>query len=189
MKTLLAVLSIIILSFDSFAQSDAGSPRDINAFAQMYNEISSLMRQSRYREAINKTEQALKIDPKNTTLYTNLGTAYTALNELEKAEVAYKKAVSLNSDLFEANFNLAGMLMNKAIRKNNTLTRAGKSEKDFLQERQQIHRDADSAYPYIQKSIQLRPKDQQSLNLLKYYYILKEEPEKAAEVDRRLSGN
>ena len=51
-------------------------------------------------------EKAIKIQPKNTTILNNLGTAYKELGDTEKAMTFYQKVLGINSNHTNANYNL-----------------------------------------------------------------------------------
>lgn len=49
-----------------------------------------------WNEAIMRWERIIEIDPKNSKAYNNLGVAYEAKGDLDKAMNAYKKALELD---------------------------------------------------------------------------------------------
>ena len=51
-------------------------------------------------------EKAIKIQPENTTILNNLGTAYRELGDTEKAMTFYQKVLGINSNHTNANYNL-----------------------------------------------------------------------------------
>lgn len=48
-----------------------------------------------WNEAIMRWERIIEMDPKNSKAYNNLGVAYEAKGDLDKAMTAYKKALEL----------------------------------------------------------------------------------------------
>lgn len=48
-----------------------------------------------WNEAIMRWERIIEIDPKNSKAYNNLGVAYEAKGEFDKARLAYQKALEL----------------------------------------------------------------------------------------------
>jgi len=54
-------------------------------------------------------QAAIALDPKNPSIWTNLGFYHTKQNEPEEGAKCYKKAIELDSDHFQGNFNLAAL--------------------------------------------------------------------------------
>jgi Flp pilus assembly protein TadD len=50
----------------------------------------------RFSEACDKLKQALKLDPHNAALWSDLGVSYTRLNQIERAIAAFQKALSIS---------------------------------------------------------------------------------------------
>jgi len=59
--------------------------------------------------AIKSYEEAIKLEPANPYLYTELGQAYLAKNETEKAREQFQKALELKSDYAPAHFQIANI--------------------------------------------------------------------------------
>jgi len=61
-----------------------------------------------WREAIFQWERAVKVDPSYASAYNNLGIAYENTGDLEKARVAYERALELEPDnvLIRQNYEL-----------------------------------------------------------------------------------
>lgn len=59
-----------------------------------------------WNEAIMRWERIIEIDPKNSKAYNNLGVAYEAKGELDKARLAYQKALELepNNKIYLNNY-------------------------------------------------------------------------------------
>jgi serine/threonine-protein kinase len=60
----------------------------------------------RYREAVHELQQALELDSASHRAYRLLAQTYEALNELELAESAYRKAIDLKPDYWLGNLDL-----------------------------------------------------------------------------------
>ena len=60
-------------------------------------------------EAVKYLEAATKEDPKSKVYFNNLGNAYSALGQKDKAEAAYRAALALDKTYFDAHFNLANL--------------------------------------------------------------------------------
>jgi tetratricopeptide (TPR) repeat protein len=66
-----------------------------------------LTKLTRYREAAFALEHAIRINPRNSVVFNNIGGAYSSDGQYKKAVKAFKQAISLKPDFAEARFNLA----------------------------------------------------------------------------------
>lgn len=74
----------------------------------------TLIKLSRFDEAINSFKEVVKIFPENAKAYLNLGVAFYSIGEIDQAIESYKKAVALSKDsLPDAEFNLAFALFHQ----------------------------------------------------------------------------
>ena len=65
-----------------------------------------LIKQEKYREAVEKLKLATQLLPTNAQSWNHLGLAYHGLGEYEKAIEAYQKALTINPDLESVRYNL-----------------------------------------------------------------------------------
>lgn len=86
-------------------------PNDQN-YAQ--EELNILITTGKLDEAKKGLEEAISKEPNNPTYYYNLGFLYDQAKDAAKATEYYKKALEINPDYFEANFNLGVLHYNKA---------------------------------------------------------------------------
>ena len=115
----------------------------------LLNEGVQLFQQEKYKEAIDKYQEALSIDPKNAFGYNLMGMAYRfRFNQLgaqeykEKEIDAFKKAVELEPKFWVAYKNLSASLYYQGRKK--------------------------EAAPYIQKALELQPNDPEKKMLLQW---------------------
>ena len=66
-----------------------------------------------YSEAIINFEKIIKINPKFSDAYYNLGIIFKNINEIEKSIYNYKKCIQINRNKYEASNNLANIYQNK----------------------------------------------------------------------------
>ncbi|HVY71372.1 MAG TPA: tetratricopeptide repeat protein [Verrucomicrobiae bacterium] len=69
----------------------------------------ALIREGRYKEAVNKLEDAVQLLPENAQAWNHLGLAYHHLGETGKASSAYERALKLDRNLFVAYYNLGNL--------------------------------------------------------------------------------
>lgn len=145
--------------------------------------------------------EALKNDPTNSNLYYVVGANYdnilndtnttkeARLHAFEQAQIAYKKALELNPDYFDANFNMGVLLNNKAAE---LLVEAGNTPINEEAKYNKLKDDAieflKSAEPYLVKGHTLNSKDKDCLILLKQIYLKTNNTEKYKEVDAKLKA-
>jgi hypothetical protein len=173
-------------------------------------------------EIIGQIDAAITNDPKNKTLYYYKGLTYSrigddaetksgkakdaatkaslnkeSLDEYAKAADAYKKAVDIDPDYFDANLNLGNALMKPAIdlynQANSLPSTATQKQYDDLR----LKADAvfDVAKPYLQKAVDLDPKSANALGNLRNYYRGKYDPankqanqDKAADLKKQIDA-
>ena len=72
-----------------------------------------------WREAIYRWERATQIDPSYAAAYNNLAVAYEHEGQLDKARMAYEKALALepNNTLIQQNFDLFKEINDRADKK------------------------------------------------------------------------
>lgn len=133
------------------------------------------------------TAQAEK-DPDNENLHYYLGIAYSALDDVENAEAAYRKALDVNPDYLDANINLGGLILNKGIDHFNKTNNASLQQAEYDAEIQKAYDIFDSALPYLQKAVDLDGSSFLALTNLKKYYEIKEDTDKIAEIQARIDA-
>ncbi|MBN2745866.1 MAG: tetratricopeptide repeat protein [Bacteroidales bacterium] len=144
--------------------------------------------------------EAVKNDPTNANLYYVIGANYdNILNDttssteakdhaFEQAQVAYKKALELQPDYFDANFNIGVLLNNKAaeiFEYINNLSIDAEAEYNTGKEKATGY--LKQAQPYLEKAYQINPKDRDTLILLKQVYLKTNNTEKFQEVNKLLN--
>lgn len=80
-------------------------------------EINIYIVQNKVPQAIENINTAIKNDPTNYVLYSNLGILYQKTNELDKAEATYKQAIEIKPDGFDALYNLGALYYNAGVEK------------------------------------------------------------------------
>ncbi|WP_293916434.1 MULTISPECIES: tetratricopeptide repeat protein [unclassified Sphingobacterium] len=141
------------------------------------------------QKIVSDIESQLAKDPTNKTLFYYLGIARSATKETDKALEAYKKAIELDPNYFEANTNAAVTIMNlvrEDINKANNdrslkpaeYNAAVAAAKDKLK----------PALPYLLKLVELEPKNVDSLKYLKSYYDFVQDEAKSKEVQAKIDA-
>ncbi|MDP9078743.1 MAG: tetratricopeptide repeat protein [Bacteroidota bacterium] len=170
-------------------------------------EIEIALQSGKQSEVVTKIQNAISNDPKNKELYyylaltySNLGDAAnaksakdkdaatktsdhnTALDNYAKATEAYKKALEIDPNYFEANMNLGYVLMRPALDIFNAAQALPSSkQKEYEAELKKSDSMLDLAKPYLQKAVEIKPKDKDALTNLRSYYRAKSDPATAAD--------
>lgn len=153
-------------------------------------EVNMLLTEENYEEAKDKLAQAIEKDPSNAMLYYNQGYMYEQVDEKEKAVESYKKAIEIDPQYYDANFNLGAYFYNQAAE---ILSEANNMDlKEYQKRGKEIEDNAkvyfEKALPYLEKSRELKPDDEKVLTTLQTVYTRLGMDEKAEEVQTKLNG-
>lgn len=177
-------------------------------------EVEIALQQGKQAEFVDKIQAAIANDPKNKTLYFYSGIAYGKIADAqakiaktakdpaakaaaqkalaentEKAADAYKKAVEIDPAYFEANLNMGYILMTSAVEDFNSANKLPMTkQKEYNALMAKVNAAADRAKPYLEKAVELQPKDQSALGNLRNYYIIKKDNVKSAEIKKRIDA-
>ncbi|MBK6266407.1 tetratricopeptide repeat protein [Marivirga sp. S37H4] len=167
-------LEMITKAQKQFPESDAFQKQEINL----------LIVAERIDEAKDKINEAIANEPENANLYFNLGYLYEQLEQPEKAEEAYIKAVELDPDYLDANYNLAVYYYNFAAdlfseARNMDLKEYQKNGKK-IEEKAKMY--LKKAKPYFEKALEIAPKELAIIETLQTVYTQLGEMDKAEEM-------
>ncbi|MEC3880866.1 tetratricopeptide repeat protein [Parapedobacter sp. 10938] len=140
------------------------------------------------QKIINTITAQVEKDPQNENLHYYLGIAYAEMEEVEKAEAAYRKSIEINPDYLEANINLGGLILNKGIDHFNKTNNASLQQAEYDAEIQKAYDIFDSALPYLEKAVELDGSSYLALTNLKKYYEIKEDDAKIADLQARINA-
>jgi tetratricopeptide (TPR) repeat protein len=101
-----------------------------------------------------------------------------SLDDYSKAADAYKKAIEIDPDYFDANLNLGNALMKPAIDLYNQANAlpSNATQKQYDDLRLKADASFEVAKPYLQKAVDLDPKSSNALTNLRNYYRGKYDP-------------
>lgn len=152
-------------------------------------EIELSLMSGKQKQVIERILAQITLDPKNKLEHFYLGIAYDALKEFKKAEDAYKKAIDLDANYFDATLNLGSGILNNGIdlyNKANTLPANKQKEYDAAMKAAFV--EFDRAFPYLDKAVKIDPKSLNALQNLKTYYVIKKNTAKVAELTKQISA-
>jgi tetratricopeptide (TPR) repeat protein len=136
-------------------------------------------------EALQYIKVAREQDPNNAGYYSAEASVYDRLGEKEKAIEFYKKAIELDPELFEAQYNLGVIYYNDAVEASNKANEV-KDNEAYQKARKEANDVFKKALPYIEKAHELQPEERSIMSTLKtLYYRLKME-DKYQEIEEKL---
>jgi tetratricopeptide (TPR) repeat protein len=152
------------------------------------------------KEAKDLLELAIQKDPSNPNLYYAIGASYDAMaNDTSKleaerntyfkeAEIAYKKAIEIKADFFDATYNLGAMYFNDGVRifqeadkMVNDMTKYNETKLKFEERWKQ-------ALPYLEKALELNPNDYNTMLSLKQLYSRTSQMDKLKVINEKLKA-
>jgi tetratricopeptide (TPR) repeat protein len=112
-----------------------------------------------YTKLVN---EALEQNPTNVDLIYNLGVISANANKIEDAQKYYKRALQIDSTYFNANLNLAELILRNDTKWVTEMNKLGTSEKDNKRyDALKAERNANfrSVLPYLEKAVEVKPED------------------------------
>ncbi len=150
-------------------------------------ELNIYIQQGKYKEALDQFSTAIANDPQNPTMHYNYGLVYEKMGDLVKAEEAYKKAIELKPDFFDAIYSIGAMYYNTAVEMANL---ANKIKSDQVKEYNEAKDKSDDVFkkslPFLERAYELNPKDKNTLFSLKQLYVRLGQTEKYKKVKDEL---
>ncbi|QCR21879.1 lipopolysaccharide assembly protein LapB [Pontibacter sp. SGAir0037] len=156
----------------------------------MQEELRYYLQADRGDEAMAKLQNAITADPNNASLHAVMGNLLERKKDLDGATASYKKALAIDPNSFDANYNLAVLEYNRGSEVNNkaakmdykTYQKQGKA----LEEQAKKHFAA--SLPYFEKAHQIQPDDQATLQNLNRVYTRLNRTQDAERISK-LMGN
>jgi len=133
-----------------------------------------------YYMTSNQVDEALKMlsiakagDPENVSFQFAESSLYDRMGRYEEAEKSYKSCIEMDPNFFDANFNLAVLYFNKAVKIYEDASKISDNT-----EYEKIKTEGDNmllkSIPYMEKAHEIEPTDRASLETLKtVFYRLK----------------
>jgi hypothetical protein len=177
-------------------------------------EIEISLQTGKQQEVLGKIQSAIANDPKNKSLLYYEGLTYALFAEAMTADVkktkdpvakaalqakkdgyfnksaeAYKKAVDLDPNYFEANMNLGYSILSPAIDMYNAANQLPASkQKEYDAAMEKSKAQFEIAKPYLLKAVELDPKSIDALGNLKTYYLGIKDPAHANETQKKIDA-
>jgi len=157
-----------------------------NEASLLFAKINILLGEKKYDEVIVSLDDAIKLDPKNHTLYFVQGQSFENMDMLDKAEASYAKALEMKPDYSDALYNIGALHFNKA---GAIINEANDLPLDAADEYNALIADAKKemlvAEPYFESALELLPDDRELKNSLMEIYRRTEQLDKLSELKNR----
>ncbi|WKK84432.2 tetratricopeptide repeat protein [Marivirga arenosa] len=182
-----------IISIERYANEDIEKALEVTRMAKevfpendqfQKQEINLLIESGQVDIAKDRINDAIEKEPNNANLYFNLGYLYEQLEQPEKAEAAYLKAIEINPDYLDANYNYAVYYYNKAA---DLLAEARDMDlQTYKKEGKKLENKAKEylkkSKPYFEKALEISPKELAVIETLQTVYTQLGENAKAEEM-------
>ena len=139
----------------------------------MLEDLNMSLANGKGDDALNKINKTIAADPGNSNLYAVRGSMYDQQKKSDLALADYRKAVELDPNNFDAQFNLGVYNYNRAA---DAYTKASKMDlKAYQVSGKKLETDGkkyfEASVPYFEKALQLQPDDRNTLTSLQKVYF------------------
>ena len=168
---------------------EAGKARFPGNNAITLDELNIYLSRGQTVQIIDKLKNAVASDPTNKSLHFALGTTYDNLKKYPEAEASYKKAIELDANYFDANYNLGALYFNQAVEIFNAANQLPPSkQKEYEAGVAKSKEQFNNALPVLEKALSLEPNDRNTMIALKEIYARTGNNAKADEMKAKMSG-
>jgi tetratricopeptide (TPR) repeat protein len=120
-------------------------------------------------EYINK---AISKDPQNPIFYFIQGALYDYLDNYENAKIAYENAIRLDSNYFDAYYNIGLLYFNKGTKLLKEANNIPPNQKDKYEVAiKESYKELEKAIPYLEKAHEINPDSKDTNNTLREIYF------------------
>ncbi|MBR9832672.1 tetratricopeptide repeat protein [bacterium] len=157
--------------------------------ALIIEELDYYLQTGKSVEALKNLDLAISKDPENSLLVFARGTIHDKMENFEKAEADYKKALELKPDYFDAAYNLGAMYFNQAAVYNNKANELNYKETTKIKEATAKAQEyfAKAKGP-LKKAHEIDPSDRATMDSLMKVYINEGDNENYKIMKAKLTG-
>ncbi|MCR5890120.1 tetratricopeptide repeat protein [Hymenobacter sp. J193] len=156
----------------------------------MLEDLNMELSAGRGKQALDKIDRAIAADPTNANLYAVKGSILDQNKQTDQAFAAYKKAVEIDPNNFDAQFNLGVYNFNKGADLYTKVSRMDQAA--YMKSGKKMEADGkkyfDQALPYFEKALELQPKDQATIKSLSRVYTTLKRNADAERMNKMLDG-
>ena len=157
-------------------------------------ELNIYLTNEEFDKAKENLTLAAEQDPTNEILWFSLGSVLDNLGNAEEAIDAYKKALEVNSDYFDANYNLGALYFNQAVQGINEANdmwkpRMTKTESDKQKALEQSAKDLfETARPFLEAAHAINDGDLETMRSLRDIYARTGDDDKMLELTAKIKA-
>jgi tetratricopeptide (TPR) repeat protein len=157
-------------------------------------ELNIYLTNEEFDKAKENLTLAAEQDPTNEILWFSLGSVLDNLGNAEQAIDAYKKALEVNSDYFDANYNLGALYFNQAVQGINEANdmwkpRMTKTESDKQKALEQSAKDLfETAKPFLEAAHSINDGDLETMRSLRDIYARTGDDDKMLELTAKIKA-
>ena len=157
-------------------------------------ELNIYLTNKDFERAKTNLELAAEQDPTNEILWFSLGSVLDNIGKTEEAIAAYKKAILVKADYFDANYNLGALYFNKAVKGINDANEMWKPRMTKSEATAQKKLEDDSkamfstAKPFLESAFAADNKDVETIRSLKDIYARTGDDDKFMEMNDLLKS-
>jgi tetratricopeptide (TPR) repeat protein len=135
----------------------------------------------KYDEAKNNLMLAIEKEPDNKQLHFSLGVVNEKLGNTEEAVKSYDKAIEIDSEYFDAVYNLGAFYFNNGVEMNNAANDIEDNDA-YKAKRTEAKEEFQIGLPHLEKAHELDPSDMGAMASLQQLYALLDMTEKYQEI-------
>jgi Flp pilus assembly protein TadD len=150
-------------------------------------ELNYYLTNDKFEEAENNLKLAIEKEPDNKQLYFSLGVVYDNLGRTDDAIKAYEKAIAIDSEYFDAVYNLGALYFNQGVEMNNAANSI-EDNKKYAAAREAAKAVFAKSKPHLEKAHELDPSDLGAMQSLSQLYALLSETEKYQAMKAKLDA-
>jgi tetratricopeptide (TPR) repeat protein len=150
-------------------------------------ELNYYLQNQKFEEAKNNLLLAIEKEPDNKQLYFSLGVVYDNIGNPEEAIKAYKKAIEIDPDYFDAAYNLGAFYFNRGVEMNNEANEIDDNDK-YKAKREEAKAEFSKGLPHLEKAHELDPSDMGAMASLQQLYATLNMTEKYQEMKDKLEA-
>ncbi len=149
-------------------------------------ETNIYLAQGNIDSAQKNLNAALLKDPKNPKIHFAVGANYDQMGRLDEAEKEYLKVLELDSNYFDAVYNLGALFFNEGV-KIFEKAQGIQDQKLYDEEKVKFENMWIKAQPYLEKALKMDPKDKSTLLSLKQLYARTKQNDKLSEILKKMN--
>ncbi|MGE4585724.1 MAG: tetratricopeptide repeat protein [Mangrovibacterium sp.] len=149
--------------------------------------INIYLNSNKVEDAMKYLDLAIKQDSTNASFHFARGSLYDKTDKPDSAKIAYKKAIELKSDYFDAYYNLGAIYYNQGVKQVDVANAVPSNQPEkYEEEKNKADEFFKQAIPYMEKASEINSEDTYSLESLKTLYYRLKMMDKFEEVNKKL---